>query len=140
MIKMTLSFIEMLSAGGVGSLRIGMSFDQATKLLGGPQDVSTGTPTIYKYGDLELTSYEGNVSMIALHFVGTPNHLPFSFCDLAPDANISFEWVCKMLAEAGIKYAVDETLTFDDQISLKMENSQVILIFANKVLRSVFID
>jgi hypothetical protein len=136
--------------GRLGALQLGMLQSEVRKLLGDPDDVSLTRQQIWKYGQLEITftlnlvrdsatlNRERAVEMIIVEFWQTNHELPSRLGVTADLTNESaFVHVATALSERQAVLETIPSLTFDNQVAVRVQQSGVTFTFAPDRLHSI---
>jgi hypothetical protein len=112
-----------LKSARLGPVFLGMREEDVLGRLGPPEDVSVPRkPMIWKYASLQLVLERGAVTGIYLYFEQNCCRLPARLggADRPLEAS-PLERFRRELEEGGIRYRIDEALTFETQITVVAE-------------------
>lgn len=111
----------------LGPLTPGLSPETVRETLGNPAEVSISreTPT-WKYGSLQVSFARDlqnqRLVLIAIYYYSAPLQMPdaLSWHGWWPTIGTNREEFCEHLLREGISYVTNHSLTFDDQVALKV--------------------
>lgn len=118
------ALIEFLRTGSIGPIHCGLSEQSVLGTLGEPEAISVDKPRILKFGSLQVVIVDGLVEDIYLYFDEGQCHLPLTVGvrDTVVEIPSRFADLVKEVFGHGIPYGVDQELTFDTQVALRVGN------------------
>jgi hypothetical protein len=128
---------EFISNAIIGPIHLGMSKRAVQSVLGVPQETSDRQKgrELWKYDDLQLGFHQGVVYFIGVYITGYSVKLPLPliFDELLLAKVMRLEDMENFLLANKIAFEVDEKLTFDDQVCLRIVESKVGIYFGVKL-------
>jgi hypothetical protein len=127
---------EFLLRGRLGGLEAGISVGKVEDLLGAPE--ATGhlgrRSVIWRYEDLQISFYDGTVSLIGVYpeFGSVALPVPVMPCDYSISRATTSRELREFMRMHAIGLVLDQSLTFDRQICLASEGGVKILLNAEE--------
>lgn len=132
--------LDFLTTAKLGCLHLGLTESEVRHELGEPEDrsLSTRAAEIWKYGSLEVAFHNGLLSFIGLYFESGALKLPSSLFEAEiVTIDSSVEGIGRLLHSNEIDFKIDEDLTFDDQLYLRVKETKIGICFVNGHLHSI---
>jgi hypothetical protein len=128
---------DFLRAAQWRAVVVGAEQEEVLQRWGPPDDRSTGTAVILKYGTVEVTILDDKVTGIAIYFPQGGRNDPQKEAESdGPSLRSESEfWI--LLQEEHLTGDYVPSLCFDDQVAIRISESGVYAIFANGVLVSL---